>query len=77
MRATLATRWGLERLTVEVLCPLVALNSPVCSDFAALTSDLCTIHCSSDIAVDRWPHLAVAPLAHRTCPVHTRQSDEL
>jgi hypothetical protein len=77
MRATLATRWGLERLTVEVLCPLVTLNSPVCSDFAALTSDLCTIHCSSHIAVDRWLHLAVAPLAHRTCPVHTRQSDEL
>jgi hypothetical protein len=44
-----AARWGLERLTVEVLCPVVALDSPVAhrtcpmrSDFAALTSDM---HC--------------------------------
>jgi hypothetical protein len=53
VRATLATRWGLERLTVEVICPLAALGSPVCSNFAALTSDLRTVHCSPDIAVDR------------------------
>jgi hypothetical protein len=33
MRATSADRWGLELLTVEVLCPLVALNNLVCSDF--------------------------------------------
>jgi hypothetical protein len=34
-----AHRWGLERLTVEVLCPLAAPDSPVCSDFAVLTSE--------------------------------------
>jgi hypothetical protein len=49
-----ADRWGLERLTVEVLCPLVAPDSPVCSDFAVLTSDFRIVHCSSDIAVDHW-----------------------
>jgi hypothetical protein len=38
--ATSANRWALERLTVEVLCPLAAPDSPVCSDF-------CTVHCSS------------------------------
>jgi hypothetical protein len=29
VRATSADRWGLERLTVEVLCPLVAPDSSV------------------------------------------------
>jgi hypothetical protein len=66
-----AVRWGLERLTIEVLCPLATPDSPVRSDFVALTSDLRTVHCSSDFAVDRWAQLTVAPLAHRTCPVHT------
>jgi hypothetical protein len=49
--ATSADYWGLEWLTVEVLCPLVALDSlvahrtcPVLSDFTALTSDFCTVH---------------------------------
>ena len=48
--ATSADRWGLERLTVEVFCPLAAPDSPVAhrtcpvrSDFAALTSDFCTV----------------------------------
>jgi hypothetical protein len=70
-------RWGLERLTIEVLCPLVALDSPVCSNFAVLTSDFCVVHCSLFTAVDRETQMTVAPLAHRTCPVHTRQSGEL
>jgi hypothetical protein len=35
VRATSSARWGLERLTVEVLCLLVAPDSPVRSDFAA------------------------------------------
>jgi hypothetical protein len=49
-----ADRWGLERLTVEVLCPLAALDSPVCSDFAALTTELCTVHSNRPLdAVDR------------------------
>jgi hypothetical protein len=42
--ATSADRWGLERLTVEVTCPLAAPDSPVYSDFVALTSDLHTVH---------------------------------
>jgi hypothetical protein len=40
VRATSARHWGLERLTVGVLCPVVAPDSlvphrtcPVCSDF--------------------------------------------
>jgi hypothetical protein len=77
VRATSVDCWGLERLTVEVLCPLAAPDSPVRSDFAALTSDLRTVHCSSDIAVDHCAQLVVAPLAHRTCLVHTGQSGEL
>jgi hypothetical protein len=72
-----AAHWGLEQLAVEVLCPLAAPNSSVCSDFAAPTFDLRTVRCSSDIAVDRWAQLIVASLAHRTCPVHTGQSSEL
>jgi hypothetical protein len=51
VRATSATRWGLERLTVEVLCLLPAPDSPVAhrtcpvrSDFAALTFDFCAVH---------------------------------
>jgi hypothetical protein len=40
VRATSADRWGLERLTVEVLCPLEAPDSPVRSDFTVLTSAL-------------------------------------
>jgi hypothetical protein len=53
MPATLADRWGLGRLTIEVLCPLVAPDSPVRSDFAALTSDLRNVNCSSGTTVDR------------------------
>jgi hypothetical protein len=33
VRATSAGHWGLELLTVEVLCPLAAPDSPVRSDF--------------------------------------------
>ena len=54
--ATSADRWGLERLTVEVPCPLAALDSPVRSDFVALTSILCTftVHRSRPLgAIDR------------------------
>jgi hypothetical protein len=47
MRATSADRWDLERLTIEVLCPLAAPDSPVCSDF-------CIVHYSVVSAVDRW-----------------------
>jgi hypothetical protein len=63
--ATSAHRWGLERLTVEVICLVVASDSPVAhqtcsvrSDFSALTSDT---HCSS-FPVDRWRRL---PLLRR------------
>jgi hypothetical protein len=34
VRATSTAHWGLERLTVEALCHVAALDSPVCSDFA-------------------------------------------
>jgi hypothetical protein len=53
--ATSADHWGLERLTVEVPCPLAAPSSPVAqtdspvrSDFVSLTSDFCTVdfYCS-------------------------------
>jgi hypothetical protein len=42
--ATSADRWGLERLTVEVVCPLAALDIPVYPDVAdrLLTSALQT-----------------------------------
>jgi hypothetical protein len=45
-----AVRWGLEWLSIEVLCLLAASDSLVAhrtclvrSDFAALTSDFCTV----------------------------------
>jgi hypothetical protein len=61
--ATSAAHWGLERLTVEVLCLLAAPDSPVVrSDFSVLPSD-CVLF---TFAVDRCAHLVVAPLAHRT-----------
>jgi hypothetical protein len=63
--ATSADRWGLERLPVEVLCPLTAPDGPVRSDLAVLTSNFCTVYCSVVSAVDRWVH-TIAPLAHRT-----------
>jgi hypothetical protein len=53
VRATSARHWGLERLTVEVFCPIAASDSPVRFDFSALTSDA---HCSS-FADDRWRRL--------------------
>jgi hypothetical protein len=56
VRATLADRWGLEWLTVEVLCRLATTDSLVCYDFAVLTSDFYVVHCS--------PQLTIAPLAH-------------
>jgi hypothetical protein len=67
-----AARWGLEQLTVEVLCLLAAPDSPVAhqicpvrSDFAALISDFCTMrfYCSRSRPL---VHLTVAPLAHWT-----------
>jgi hypothetical protein len=54
VRATSANRWGLERLTVEVICPLAAPDSPVRSDFAVLNTDFCSVHCTVVSAVDCW-----------------------
>jgi hypothetical protein len=63
VRATSANHWGLELLTIEVLCPDAASDSPVAHrtvwcvltlQFWLLTSDFCTVHCSSVSAVDRW-----------------------
>jgi hypothetical protein len=80
VRATSAGRWGLERLIVEVFCPIAASDSPVAHqtcpvrpDIAVLTSD-CALF---NFVVDHCAQVTVAPLAHRTCPVHTGQSGEL
>jgi hypothetical protein len=69
MCATSAACWGLERLTVEVLCLLAALDSPVAhqtcpvrSDIAALTSG-CALF---TFVVDRCVQVTVALLDHRT-----------
>jgi hypothetical protein len=53
VRATSADRWCLERLTVEVLCPLVAPNSLMCFDLEVLASDFYTIHYGVVSAVNR------------------------
>jgi hypothetical protein len=67
VHATSADRWGLERLFVEVLCPLAAPDSPVAHrtvrcvltlQFWLLTSALTTIHCSPELTIGRsWPLL--------------------
>jgi hypothetical protein len=69
-------RWGLEQSTVEVVCPVVAPDSPVRSNFSALSS---AAHCSPlfTFVDDRWRRVTVAPLVHQTCPLHTGQSVEL
>jgi hypothetical protein len=61
VRATSAARWGLERLTIEFLCLVVAPDSPVphqtClvrPDIAALTSDCALFIFTLFTAVDRW-----------------------
>jgi hypothetical protein len=60
VRAMSAAHWGLERLTVESLCPIAAPDSsvahwtcPVRSDFAAwhLTTVLCTVDLTSQSTV--------------------------
>jgi hypothetical protein len=65
VHATSAACWGLGRLTIEVLCPLAAPDSPVAhrivrcvltSQLWLLTSALCTVHCSQQSTVGRnWP----------------------
>jgi hypothetical protein len=62
VHATSAAHWGLERLTVEVLCLLAAPDSPVRPDIAALNSD-CALF---TFAVDRCAQVTIAPLAHQT-----------
>jgi hypothetical protein len=79
VRAMSAARWGLERLTVQVLCIVVAPDSPVAhrtcpvrSDFAAwlLTSVLCTIYLTSQSIVGASDRCSVGTPnmsgAHRT-----------
>jgi hypothetical protein len=77
VRAMSADHWGLERLTIEVICSLVAPDSPVHSDFAVLTSDFCIVHCSSRQRSRPLVKLIVAPLAHRIVRWHIRQPGEL
>jgi hypothetical protein len=80
VHATSAHLLGFGGLTIGVVCSIVAPNSlvahrtcPVCSDFAVLTSDA---HCSP-FGKRPLVQVTIAPLAHRTCPVHTGQSGEL
>jgi hypothetical protein len=58
--ATSADHWGLERLTIEVLCPLCGIgqsgdtpDSPVRSDFAVLTSALSIVPSSVQSTIGR------------------------
>jgi hypothetical protein len=51
VRATTVNHWGLERLTVDVLCPLAAPNGSVRSDLAVLTSALCIVASSAQSTV--------------------------
>jgi hypothetical protein len=54
VRVTSANRWGLERLIVEVLCPLATLDNPVRSDFWLAQCSLFIWHRSRPLgAVDR------------------------
>jgi hypothetical protein len=64
VRATSADRWGLERLTVKVLCPLAAPDSLVRSDFVVLTFALFIVPPISEVG--HWAKLIVDLLAHRT-----------
>jgi hypothetical protein len=79
VRAMSADHWGLDRLTVEVLCPLAAPDSPMAhrtirwhtgqSDaFWLGSSDFRLLHCSLFLRQRSRPlaNLIVAPLAHRT-----------
>jgi hypothetical protein len=59
--ATSAACWGLERLTVEVLCLLATPDSPVRPNIVAMTSDRALF----TFAVDRCMQVTVALLAHR------------
>jgi hypothetical protein len=57
LRATSADRWGLELLTIEVICPFGAPNSLVRPDVAycLLTSDV-----SDYGTVDHWVKMTIA-----------------
>jgi hypothetical protein len=57
MRATSADRWGLELLTVEVVYPFGAPDSPVRLDVADY---LLTYDASNCSAVHRWVNMTVA-----------------
>jgi hypothetical protein len=60
VRATSIDRWGLEQLTVEVVCPFAAPDSsvrPVIAD-CLLTSG--ATDCARSRTVDRWAKLTVA-----------------
>jgi hypothetical protein len=81
VRATSTNCWGLELLTVEVLCPLVAPDSPVAHRTVrcvlSLQADFCIVHCSLVSAVGHWAKLTIAPLAYRKVWWLTGQSGEL
>jgi hypothetical protein len=63
VRATSAHRWGLERLTIEVLCLVVATDSPVAHQTCPVRSDFllwlltCTVHLLQSIVGRMLPLL--------------------
>jgi hypothetical protein len=70
VRPMSADRWGLERLTIEVLWHLVAPDSPVHFDLAVLTSALFTVHPTVQSTVGEVDRCSIGspdcPVAHRT-----------
>jgi hypothetical protein len=78
--ATSADRWGLERLTIEIVCLLAAPDSLVAHRIVrcilTLQTDFCAVDCAAVNAVNRWVKLTVALLSHRTVRWHTGQSNE-
>jgi hypothetical protein len=49
--------------------PVAHRICPMCSNFAVLTSDFCTMRFYYSRSRP-FAHLTIAPLAHRTCPVN-------
>jgi hypothetical protein len=76
--ATSSDRWGLERLTIEVFCSFVELDSLVAhrTVWCDLSSQtifwLLVLQTAHSRVVDRWAKLSIALLSHRTVRWHTR-----
>jgi hypothetical protein len=79
--ATSADRWGLEQLTVEVLCPLASTDSPVAHWIVrcVLTLQFWLLHCALFTIRRNRPLGEVdgCSVGSPDNPVHTGQSSEL